>query len=299
MAYFDKAIPPGGEGKITLKLNPKGFQGAIKKTALVQSNDPQQPRLNLTLQGTVKTIIEVRPNNVISFRGLAEEQAEKTVDLVGTEPFHIQNVESTLAEKIVYKLETVEEGKHYQLKIANQLKEGTYSGMIKATTDLQQKPEIIVRVTGSIEGDIAVKPKMVVVGKLSPQQQPRQAKVLIVSNRKKPFQITKLTYDEKFINVSQQPIKDEPAGYSLEITPKMDAIPTGSRQQITLMVETDATPDVKYDVQVHLLNTAEGSPGAPEAAPHQPPVQLKQAPGPGEPPQPGQSLPTKPGRKKP
>lgn len=51
MAQFDSAIPPGGEGTITLKLNPKACNGDTKKTALVTCDDPQKPYFILTLKG--------------------------------------------------------------------------------------------------------------------------------------------------------------------------------------------------------------------------------------------------------
>ncbi|NSW86652.1 MAG: DUF1573 domain-containing protein [Syntrophobacteraceae bacterium] len=52
MAYADKAIPPGGEGKITLKLNPRSCSGETKKSAVVTSNDPMKPYFILVVQGT-------------------------------------------------------------------------------------------------------------------------------------------------------------------------------------------------------------------------------------------------------
>ena len=51
MASFDKAIPPGGEGTITLKLNSKACSGETKKSILVTCNDPQKPYFILILKG--------------------------------------------------------------------------------------------------------------------------------------------------------------------------------------------------------------------------------------------------------
>lgn len=255
MAHFDKAIPPGGEGKITLKLNLKGYQGIIKKTATVFSNDPARSRMVLTMQGKVKSLIDVRPTASVSFRGLPDQLQESTIDIVGTTPqaFQIIKTESTLDQKVKYELATVEEGKHYRLKISNLLKQGNYNGIIKCVTDLPQKPEVIVRITGYIEGEISVKPQTVLIGKLTAQQPVRVGKVVVMSNRGKPFQISKLTYDERLLQVTQQPIPNE-QGYSLEITPKLDSMPSGKREQTLLSVETDATPSDKYEVQVHVMN---------------------------------------------
>ena len=84
------------------------------------SNDPQNQRTMLVLQGTVKALIEIQPAGNIAFRGMADQLEEKTIDLAGSKQrFAIQKVESNLEDKIRYKLETVEEGKHYRLKVAN------------------------------------------------------------------------------------------------------------------------------------------------------------------------------------
>lgn len=207
-------------------------------------------------------MIAVRPSNTISFRGVADQQTEKVIELVGTSvPFHIQKVESTLEDKVSYKLETVEEGKLYQLKISNSIKQGNYNGFIKIFTDVPQKSDIVLRINGSIEGDIAVKPQTILVGRLAAQQPPRQGKLVVQSNREKPFKILSLAYDQQLISVVQKPAPKEP-GYILEITPNMDNIPTGKRHQTTLTIETDATPGVKHEVQIHLINSGEAAQAA-------------------------------------
>ena len=223
------------------------------------SNDPQNQRTMLVLQGTVKALIEIQPAGNIAFRGMADQLEEKTIDLVGSKQrFTIQKVESNLEDKIRYKLETVEEGKHYRLKVANLLKQGNYNGFIKCYTDVPEKPEIMIRINGFIEGDVTVKPLMVLIGKMAAQQPVRTGKVLVVSNRNKPFQIKKLTYDEKLIEVKQEPLPKEP-GFSLEITPKMEGLPTGAggRQQTTLTIQTDVQSDEPQQVQIHIINSAE------------------------------------------
>lgn len=254
MARFDREIPPGGEGKITLKVNLKGYQGTVTKSATVLSNDPQNSRSVLVVKATVKNLIEVRPASNVSFRGMADQQTEKAIDIIGaSELFHIASVESNLEEKIAYRLETVEEGKQYRLNVSNRLQQGRYSGFIKLHTDLVQKSNVVIRVTGLIEGEVSVNPNSVPVGKLAAQQPVRSGKVQVVSNRNKPFRITKLIYDERLIQVSQQPLPNQ-SGFSLEVTPIMQNIPAGDRQQITLVIETDLPPEGKHEVQIQVYN---------------------------------------------
>ncbi|MFP5212254.1 MAG: hypothetical protein ACLGPL_02640 [Acidobacteriota bacterium] len=50
MAHFDRAIPPGGEGKIKLRLNPSSCRGETEKSTLVTTNDPKKSYFMLVLK---------------------------------------------------------------------------------------------------------------------------------------------------------------------------------------------------------------------------------------------------------
>ncbi|MHC1729783.1 MAG: hypothetical protein AB9866_27895 [Syntrophobacteraceae bacterium] len=215
------------------------------------------------MDGNVIALIEVKPSPQIIFRGMPDQLSETTVDLAApTESFHITKVESSLSERIEYRLETVTEGKHYRLKVSNKANTGNYGGHIRLYTDLTLKPEVLIRVNGFIEGAISVKPQAILVGKLSATQPERTGRIVVTSNRNQPFKIVGLSYDEKFLSVVQQPLENG-SGFSLEIQPKLGSVPVGSRQQTILTIETDAGSGQKDDVQVHLFNSAD----QPEAAP--------------------------------
>ncbi len=241
-----------------MKLNLKGYKGNIKKSAVVMSNDPQNAKTVLAMQGVVKTLIDVRPSTNVSFRGLAEKLAPSIVEMEagGGQTFRIQKVESNLEGKVSHELETVEEGKRYRIKLANRIEQGNYNGFLKLETDLPQKPDIVIRVNGFIEGEIRVQPQILLVGKLGAQQPPRTGRVRVTNNRERPFQITRLTYDQELLEVVQQPVPNEP-GYSLEIKPRIENLPAGERKQTIVVLETDARPSEKYEIQVHLMNAAD------------------------------------------
>ena len=210
------------------------------------------------MEGTVKLLIEVLPEKMVYFQGVAGDLAEKTIDLVTTsKAFHIRKVDDDLGNKVSYRLETLEDGKHYRLIIANStLNLGSYRGSITLHTDFAEKPELTVWVNGFIEGEIGIRPKSLVVGRLSPDQGIISGKVLVVDNKKKAFKISKCTYDERVIAVRQEPLPDA-RGFSLEVTPKMENIPPGSRVQTLLTVETDVVSEGKQEVQVQAINLAE------------------------------------------
>jgi hypothetical protein len=94
------------------------------------------------------------------------------------------------------------------------------------------------------------------VGRISLDQGIITGKLLVVNNKDKAFQIVKCTYDERVIHVSQAPFPNQP-GFSLEVTPKMENIPPGSRIATVLTVETDVPSEGKVEVQVQAINLAE------------------------------------------
>ena len=148
MTRFDRVIPPGGEGKVTLNVNLKGFQGKVWKDATIMSNDLRQPTFQIMLQGQVRPHIELRPGSFVQFSPAAQSAEEKTVDLMATgQDFRVLKVENNLKEKINAQLETVVPGKHYRLKIANLQQEGSYAGVIKCSTDHPKKPEVQIRIS--------------------------------------------------------------------------------------------------------------------------------------------------------
>jgi hypothetical protein len=242
----------------------------VKKSATVYSNDSGKKTIILYMEGKVRPLIELKPSNVVAFRGVAAQQEARTVDIVASsQPFHIQKMESDLNGKISYKLETVEDGQHYRLKITNLEKKGYYTGYIKFLTDMPKKPQILVSISGLIEGEIAVRPLAIRIGKLVPGRPAFTGKVLVIDNLKRPFKISKLTYDKNLLQVDQQPLPNEP-GYTLTINPILDGLPPGvTRQQATLEVETDASPADKFEVHVDIFNSAD----VPRAAQSRPPVQ--------------------------
>jgi len=137
-----------------MQVNLKGYKGSVKKAAAVLCNDPQRPRTSLTLQANVRTLIDVRPKDIVLFKGAANKVSEKTIELVGTSlTFHITKIDTNLEDRVALQLETVEDGKHYRLRLTNLLKHGKYGGFVRLHTDLAEKSDIMIHVDGFIEGE--------------------------------------------------------------------------------------------------------------------------------------------------
>lgn len=222
---------------------------------MVFSNDPKNPRITLTLKGTIKSIFNLQPSAVVALRGEAGHVPPQTVDITGNAgPFQIKKLESNLNQKITYRLKTIKPGRHYRLTVANKAGPGNYGGMIKLDTDQARKPFITILVFGSIEGAVTVQPQAVMVGKLSSNQLPQTARVIVRSYSGKSFHITRLTYDKRLLAVTENPLP-EGKGFSLEISPNLKHIPAGTRRKQTLLgIETDAGTGKNLEVRVYLIN---------------------------------------------
>ena len=235
-------------------LSLTGYKGNVKKVTTVQSNDPSTPQVKLTLQGKVSTFIDVLPDKVVSFRGRGGSVAPKTIELIGKKaPFRVTGVVSDLEGRVSHELKTIQEGRSYQLTLTNLLISGDYAGHVWVKTDLPQREHVVLRVSGFIEGDISVKPRTLIIGKLSAQQPVRSGEVQVVSNNGKPFKITRLTYDEKLLQVTEQPLTDK-VGYRLEVKPKQESASRGVQQRTTLSIETDLAPEGKQEITIQLMN---------------------------------------------
>ena len=78
----------------------------------------------------------------------------------------------------------------------------------------------------------------------------------VTSNRNKPFDITRLTYDDDLMSISREPSEDQ-AGFVLVVKPKLEGLRIGSRKQTKLIIETDLNPSEKIEVLVHVFNAAD------------------------------------------
>ena len=253
MAHFDRAIPPGGEGKITLTVDMTGYDGPVKKVTKVTTNDPENPSFTLTVRANVKQMVQVQPGRTISFRGTPDQTKEAVIELIATgPPFQISKMESNLDGKIRYELQTITPGQHYQVKVNNLAKEGNYSGYLILTSDLPRGKIPTIRVSGRIEGGISVTPKSIFLGKL-PQQLIESRTVNVRSNRKKPFQINNLNYDTKLLKVEAKPLGDKSI-YNLEVGANLANVPSGNSVETNITFQTDLDPQAKEEIQVRLVN---------------------------------------------
>jgi len=146
VAYFDRAVPPGGEGKVTLRINTRGYEGEIRKRARVYTNDPRRTIEVLTVKALVRGPISLTPKSVY-LTGEVGGDITKTVRVSAEEdkPLKLEPSGFNLSGKVRYRIEEVEAGREFRVHftgISNAV--GIYRGFLKLKTNYPERPEITI-----------------------------------------------------------------------------------------------------------------------------------------------------------
>lgn len=152
---FDRDIPPGGEGKISVTIDTDGSGGqTINKDFIVETNDSAHPKIRLSVSCTIKKVVTITPKIVRLF-GPAGRVLRESVKIIPEEAyaFTILEAKAQKGENIHFDLQKVVHKNHleYLLTVENQKREkGFYSDKIILKTDSSVKPEIRIGVFGKI-----------------------------------------------------------------------------------------------------------------------------------------------------
>jgi hypothetical protein len=150
---YDRVIPPGGTGQITLGVDTSRVRAKFQKKAMVWSNDPQRKSVALYLKGEVKPHISLVPGGYLSLQGAKGRVPAEKLQIINnhTQPFKITSIISDLPVNIIWHLKEIKPGYSYMLIVEDISKTaGQYSGHLVVRTDQPQKPELVIIVSGYI-----------------------------------------------------------------------------------------------------------------------------------------------------
>ncbi len=155
MVSYTRSIPAGGKGKVTIKLNTKGYGGrTLSKVARIYTNDPDSQVVHLRVSGPVESFVTISPS-VVRLVGAENEILEERVRIVpdSEQPFKITGARADKGRDIDFRLEPARFGEKegYWLIITGTRQEpGSFYDYIYLETDEERVPELKVRVHGNI-----------------------------------------------------------------------------------------------------------------------------------------------------
>jgi hypothetical protein len=176
VADYDKAIPPGQEGKINIKIDGKKlFPGMFEKSFTVKTNDPANAQFVLTITGTVKKTFEF--SREMRWTGFVDDQFKFEVEVTNLLPTPVgitgarwadDVAAKGLQDKIGIKLETIEKGKKYRIKLLKKkdLAPENIVANIVLTTDFPKIKEKSVPMSIIIQKEVEIYPDRLYFGEM-------------------------------------------------------------------------------------------------------------------------------------
>ena len=149
-------IPPGGEGKIKVKVSTRGRKGDLQKTIVVQSNDAKQPRYVLKIKGIVEVIAAFDPDR-LNLKNIAKgETVSQTVKLSGRETDKLKITELVSSKPEELTAELIEEEGKPAVKVTFKAsdKAGRISARVTGKTNLKAPKEIFLYIYGQVTEDL-------------------------------------------------------------------------------------------------------------------------------------------------
>ncbi len=150
---FDALLPPGGEGKITVKIDTRGFEGPERWGVKVFSNDPKWTEAVLDLRANVKPVITITGAPVfLGGKKKTPMTGEVEISTGLHKPLILTPERFTLSGKVTYSLSEIEKGKRYRVSFQNVAgKRENYRGSLKLRTNFAEKPDVTIWIIGRFD----------------------------------------------------------------------------------------------------------------------------------------------------
>jgi hypothetical protein len=259
VASFDKAVPPGQEGKITLSVKTDNMSGKFNKSATIPSNDPKNPTMRIKLSGEIKQYIGITPSSRLYLTGFEGEVITKSVTITNNQdtPLKITKVTSDIDDKIDYELKTLVKEKEYELTVKNGKDlQGISRGTITLTTNSEKKPTLEIKVSINLRGELVVSPTAIYFGNINLTSKEEKAPpltltkyVTVTKEKGDPIKIKKVTSSSNLIQTKVE-TKEEGKRFTITVSLDKDKLKEGSTINENIEIQTNYKKNPKVKVAV-------------------------------------------------
>jgi hypothetical protein len=248
VASYDTAIPPGGEGTITVQLRTRGYRGRITKSAAVYTNDPVRRKTQISLSVTVRPRIIVEPGHRVVLRGIIGDDIRQVrrIRPGDDHPLEISRVETNLESLIDCELRPKGQGHEYELEVANEgSRRIATRGFVKLLTNHPRERDVTLWVFLDVRPELESWPRELSFQRTSTTRAGKGAlrRVLtLVNNRGREFRLQGVEYNDQYFRVRPVARTGRPGSrQQLEVEPRLDHLPAGRIGVTdTLVIRTDA-----------------------------------------------------------
>lgn len=240
-------ISPGGYGIIEATYTIPSKNGEVEQSFYAYTNDPTQTRIPLTFKGTAFVPIETFPNRILFGRVELENKSTKTltvhrgpgkniqingvrVNTIGLAARILSKKESTITRVEVAILESMPIGLFKRSLLIDYSFEG-------------KKATHTVEIMGEVLGEFEVSSQNLFFG-LIKDKVPVSKTVTISSNQSRPFEITKLQSESKYVTAKVTPLTNQ-TGYHLTATIDPQAFSGQLSGEILVKTDSGIQPTIR------------------------------------------------------
>jgi len=214
-----KDVPPGGVGEVKATFLSKGFQGKVKKTLTVETNDPDNPRTGLSIFGEVIAEVMVTPRN-INFRNVSKDSPPKPIHLEiklrEGKGLKIKEVSTDNPSIVLEEQKRTENEALYSVSLADKLPTGRLAGKIIVKTDSKKSPTTQVPCYAFVQGRVKISPQLVSFGVIRPGESSTRD-ITLSSTGNAPFSVDRVKATTDAITTEILPDKEGEV-YRLRVT---------------------------------------------------------------------------------
>lgn len=201
----EKNVPPGGESHITARLSLQGRSGPQQKTITVDSNDPNQPQIILTMKGVAGAALNVQPPQITTARIAPGTRPTATVFVSSADgaPFKITAVEST-SDQLLATVDPLVENTSYRVNLAlKEPLEGVHHSVVIVRTDHPKRGVVEIPVHFATAREIVVAPRVILFD--APGSDPVSRFVLLRNADGSPLELDGIEPPDGSVRVETQP----------------------------------------------------------------------------------------------
>jgi hypothetical protein len=164
------AVPPGSESKVELEWEARAEGGTFRQSATIFSNDPENPRIVLTITGLIHESLELDPREVV-LSDLSRHES-RTVDVkllaLGSESLAVRDLTwNANGEQEFFSASSrpmtaeelpngVKSGVIVSVTVKPGLPLGQFHQKISLRSNLKSRAEIEIPVSGRVLGDVSI-----------------------------------------------------------------------------------------------------------------------------------------------
>jgi hypothetical protein len=229
VAEYDEEIAPGGTGVVRATVDTRRLSGPNAKTVTVYTNDPRNPRIQLTIKSDVRPFLLLRPGYARLTDAVQGETEHRIPQLLWADDFEnlqILEVESprnwidvSFREATPEEREPEAAGTQWHLDVAidENAPAGPIADHVVITTNHPVQREVKLPVSGFIRPLVAVTPPKVDFGSVDLSKQNAWG-VLVRNFGSEPLEIESVDSDVPGLEVTVEPI-EEGVRYKLVMEP--------------------------------------------------------------------------------